>query len=180
METTGAIRAGNERVAVTGLSWMDHEFSTSFLEPGQQGWDWFSLQLDNGRELMIYRIRRADGSADPFSAGTMVDVDGRPTTLKADDFKLVPGRTWKSPVTGAVYPVAWQVRLPNEAIELAVEAAFESQELDTRATTGLAYWEGSVATRGTWGDRPVTGRGYLEMTGYAGRALGGSLEGTEP
>lgn len=177
MQTDGKIRMRGETLDVAGLSWMDHEFSTSFLEPGQQGWDWFSLQLDNDCELMIYRIRRGSGEADRHSAGTVVDAAGKGAALAHDEFMLEPGRTWKSPVTGAVYAISWTVGVKNRGIELEVEAAFPAQELDTRATTGIAYWEGSVRARGRWGGRTVTGRGYLEMTGYAGRALGGSLEG---
>ena len=171
MPTTGRVRVDGEWVDVTGASWMDHEFGTTFLEPGQVGWDWFSLQLDDGADLMVFQLRRADGRPDDHSAGTWVDGEGTATPLDRDDVGLVPGRRWSSPTSGAAYPVEWRVELPGRQASFEVAAALDAQELDTGASTGVTYWEGAVTVTGRVGDRPVRGRGYLEMTGYAGRPM---------
>jgi predicted secreted hydrolase len=173
METTGSLTVGEETLPVTGWSWMDHEFSSSFLEEGQQGWDWMAIQLDNDRELMIYQIRRSDGSSDVFSSGTLVDQEGRAQPIGHDEFQLVPLATWLSPQSGARYPVRWKVRLPARQIELEVRAAFPQQEMNTVVSIGTSYWEGSVTVTGSWQGAEVRGLGYLEMTGYQGRGLGG-------
>ena len=171
MPTTGRIRLDGEWVDVTGASWMDHEFGTTFLEPGQVGWDWFSLQLEDGADLMVFQLRRADGRPDVHSAGTWVDGGGEVTALLRDDVRLVPGRRWTSPASGAAYPVEWRVELPGRQVSLAVNAALDAQELDTAASTGVTYWEGAVTVTGRVGGRQVRGRGYLEMTGYSGRPM---------
>jgi predicted secreted hydrolase len=158
---------------------MDHEFGTSFLEPEQQGWDWLSLQLGDGRELMLYQLRRSDGTRDPRSSGTLVDEQGRTRHLVAADFTLAPtGETWTAP-SGARYPVGWRIAVPGQQIALTVSTPLRSQELSTTGA-GVAYWEGMVQVTGTAGGRAVTGRGYLEMTGYKG-SLGRvmSLTGTK-
>jgi predicted secreted hydrolase len=167
MPTRGTIMVDGERFEVTGESWMDHEFGTSFLEPEQQGWDWLSLQLDDGRELMLYQLRRADGSRDPRSSGTIVDARGGTTHLTAADFTLAPaGATFSAP-SGATYPVSWAIGLPREQLTLTVATPLANQELATTGA-GIAYWEGMVQVAGTARGRAVTGRGYLEMTGYKG------------
>jgi predicted secreted hydrolase len=176
METTGALSLEGRRYAVSGASWMDHEFSTSFLEAGQQGWDWFAIQFDDGRELMLYQIRRSDGTADPHSSGTLVARDGSSVHLRSDEFSLVPGRRWQSERSGAAYPVEWTIHVPGKDLKLAVRAAFPGQEMNTTGSTGIAYWEGAVVIEGRSDGRPVGGRGYLEMTGYAGKSLGRMLE----
>ena len=170
MPTTGRIRLDGEWIDVVGASWMDHEFGTTFLEPGQVGWDWFSLQLEDGRDLMVFQLRRADGRPDRHSAGTWVDRDGA-AALRRDDVRLVPGRRWTSPASGAAYPVAWRVEVPGRETVLEVVAALDAQELDTAASTGVTYWEGAVTVTGRVGGRRVRGRGYLEMTGYSGRPM---------
>ena len=171
MPTAGRVRLDDEWVAVTGASWMDHEFGTTFLEPGQVGWDWFSLQLDDGADLMVFQLRRADGRPDVHSAGTWVEGGGAVTALQGGDVGLVPGRRWTSPASGAAYPVEWRVELPGRQVSLAVTAALDAQELDTAASTGVTYWEGAVTVTGRVGGRQVRGRGYLEMTGYSGRPM---------
>jgi predicted secreted hydrolase len=147
---------------------MDHEFGTTFLEASQVGWDWFSLQLDDGSDLMLFQLRRADGASDPHSAGTWVDAAGVATPLGAGEFTLVPGRRWSSPSSDAVYPVQWRVEVPGRAAHLDISAVVDAQELNTPASTGVTYWEGAVTVSGQVGGRAVSGRGYLEMTGYAG------------
>ena len=170
LPTTGRLTVGGETFEVRGLSWMDHEFGTSFLEPAQAGWDWFSIQLDDGTDLMVYVMRRIDGSRDPRSSGTIVSRAGV-THLRADDFRLTPGRRWTSPASGAAYPVAWRIAVPPYGLELDVAAAVDAQELETGRSTGVTYWEGTIDVRGTRGGVPVTGSGYLEMTGYAGAPM---------
>ena len=171
MPTTGRVRLDGEWIEVTGASWMDHEFGTTFLEPGQVGWDWFSLQLEDGADLMVFQLRRADGRPDAHSAGTWVDGGGAVTALQGRDVRLVPGRRWTSPASGAAYPVEWRVEVPGREADLAVTAALDAQELDTAASTGVTYWEGAVTVTGEVGGRQVRGRGYLEMTGYSGRPM---------
>jgi predicted secreted hydrolase len=177
MPTTGTIMVDGERVAVSGDSWMDHEFGTSFLEAGQRGWDWLAIQLSDNRELMLYQLRRDDGTTDPRSSGTLVDAKGKTTHLTVNDFTLKPGRTtFKSP-NGAVYPTEWTVSIPSQRIELQVTTPLNDQELSLVKSTGVAYWEGMIDLNGKAGDKPVTGSGYLEMTGYhssLGRVLSGS------
>jgi len=155
---------------------MDHEFGTSFLEDEQVGWDWFSIQLEDGRDLMLFEIRRRDGSIDPRSSGTLIEADGSVVHLSFEDFSLAPGRMWRSSNSGASYPIAWKVEVPRYGLRLNVTAAFEDQELRTLDSTGVTYWEGSVATEGVSGDKRIRGRGYLEMTGYAGQSMGGILQ----
>lgn len=174
--TTGTVHVGDAQFRVEGTSWMDHEFSTSFLEPGQLGWDWFSIQLDDGTDLMIYRMRRDDGSTDPFSSGSTVDPDGVRRHLAAADFHMTPQETWKSSATGAVYPVVWEIEIPSLGYDLQIQAAFEEQEMNTSETTGISYWEGAIEVSGESATGQVSGRGYMELTGYAGQGLGALLE----
>jgi predicted secreted hydrolase len=175
MPTRGTIIIDGERFAVTGESWMDHEFGTSFLEKEQQGWDWLSMQLSDGRELMLYQLRRGDGSRDPRSSGTLVERDGRTTHLTADDFTLRPaGRTYRA-ASGAVYPVRWSIAVPKARITLDVTTPMDNQELSTEAA-GISYWEGMIDVQGRSGAAPISGQGYLEMTGYKG-SLGRVMSG---
>lgn len=176
MPTRGTLTINGETVPVSGASWMDHEFGTSFLEPDQVGWDWFSVQLDDGHDLMIFQIRRADGSIDPRSSGTLVEPDGSwsPVT-STKGFRLDPGRLWRSPASGARYPVEWHVVIPGRQVDLEVAAALDDQELHTEHSTGVTYWEGAIDVTGSANGRAVKGRGYLEMTGYAGRSMGALL-----
>jgi len=151
-----------DATAVTGSSWLDREWSTSALGEDQTGWDWFSLQLDDGRDLMLYRLRQRGGGTDPHSAGSLVRADSRKTALSADDFELEPLRWWNSP-EGGRYPVAWRLRVPEADLDLRVEALIDDQEM----ATGVRYWEGAVGVRSATSGE-VLGRGYLEMTGYDG------------
>jgi predicted secreted hydrolase len=161
LATRGSIEVGGKSYAVEGLAWMDHEFFTHQLAPDQTGWDWFSLQFDDGSELMLFRIRRQDGSSDAYSAGTYVDAQGRSRHLSRDEFAVVPGATWTSPESGARYPVEWRVRVPTLGVDASLETHLRQQELSK-------YWEGAIEITGTRQGRPIHGVGYLEMTGYAG------------
>ena len=157
--------AGTEEVAVTGEAWLDHEFSSSQLGAGQVGWDWLSVQLRDGREVMLYRLRRADGSADPASRLTWVDAAGR-TSVQPFTWEI--RRAWRSPATGAAYPTRVRVRTTDPAsgaeVVLDVEPLAEDQEL-TGALGGIPYWEGACRIQGA--DGAEIGRGYLELTGHA-------------
>jgi predicted secreted hydrolase len=172
METTGTVTVEGRAVEVAGLSWMDHEFGTSFLEADQLGWDWFSIQLDDGTDLMLFQLRRRDGSRDPNSSGTDVGPDGAATPIGPGAFDLAPGPPWRSPASGAEYPTSWRVTAPGRGLDLTVRAAVDDQELRTDQSTGVTYWEGAVLVEGTRAGRAVRGRGYLEMTGYSGQAMG--------
>ncbi len=164
----GTVRIGDELIPVTGLSWKDHEYSTSALSPGAIGWDWFSLQFDNGTSLMFFQIRRDDGTLEQFSSGTFVDANGNTTHLDRADWELTVTDTWTSPDSGAEYPIGWQVRISELGLELEGGALMPNQELNV----STVYWEGAVEFRGTLAGEPVRARGYIEMTGYAG-----SMEG---
>jgi predicted secreted hydrolase len=168
MPTRGTIMVDGERVEVEGLTWMDHEFGTSFLEPEQRGWDWLAIQLSDGRELMLYQLRRADGSRDPRSSGTLVNKDGSTVHLGNDDFTQTPGQAQFKSSNGTVYPVEWTIGVPAHGITLRVTTPLADQELSLVRSTGIAYWEGMIDVAGTAGGAKVTGSGYLEMTGYHG------------
>jgi predicted secreted hydrolase len=172
LATQGRLTYQGRTFQVRGMSWMDHEFSTSQLAPYQTGWDWFSLQLDDGHDLMLYVLRHQDGSPDPFSSGTLVDPQGKAHHLELAAFAIQPLQTWKSPRSGAVYPAAWKISLPQQGYELELRPTIPNQELVTSLSTQITYWEGSVRVSGTRHGQPVGGRGYAELTGYAG-ALGG-------
>jgi predicted secreted hydrolase len=176
MPTRGRITVDGDTFEVEGDSWMDHEFGTSFLEPEQRGWDWFAIQLPDGRELMLYQLRRADGSRDPRSSGTLVDRAGRTTHLANADFTLARGAAQFTSKNGAVYPLEWNVSVPSQRIALTVTTPMPGQELSLEKSTGIAYWEGLIDVSGTAGAAAVTGSGYLEMTGYHG-SLGRVLSG---
>jgi predicted secreted hydrolase len=164
-ETEGTVIVGGEAVPVEGLSWLDREWSTSVLAEDQLGWDWFSLQLSDGSDLMLYRLRRAGGGSDPASSGSVMAPDGSGRHLAAGDFRIEATGEWRAP-DGVAYPSGWRVRVPSEGLDLAVTPLLAGQELDL-SETGLRYWEGAVDARGERGGRPVTGRGYVELTGYA-------------
>jgi predicted secreted hydrolase len=165
LDAGGTLTLAGHSLDLSGLAWMDHEFFTHQLTPDQTGWDWFSIQLSSGDELMLYRLRRRDGSADPFSAGTYVDVRGTSRHLTAADFSLQPGAAWTSPATGAQYQLAWTIRVPSLGLALSVSTSLDTQELVSRSAWPN-YWEGAVAFRGARSTQSVSGVGYLEMTGY--------------
>ena len=167
LKTEGTLRLHDRELAVSGLSWMDHEFSSAALQPGIVGWDWFSLQLDNGTELMLYRLRQKDGQPNPASSGTLVDAEETTRHLSADDVKLTVLKYWQSPRSGGRYPAAWQVTVPSAELSLSIVPNLANQEMRTPGSTAVTYWEGSVSITGEMGGRPVKGMGYVELTGYA-------------
>ncbi|MGE0384612.1 MAG: lipocalin-like domain-containing protein [Gammaproteobacteria bacterium] len=162
LETRGSVTTAGETHAVSGTSWLDREWSSGALGREQSGWDWLALHLDDGRDLMLYRLRRADGGTDPHSAGTMVLADGTALPLRAGDFDLRPTGHWTSPASGARYPLRWDLAIASQGIRLGIEPLVERQELNL----ALRYWEGAVSARGTHAGRPLRARGYLELTGY--------------
>ncbi len=161
MATDGTVRIGPETFTVKGLSWLDREWSTSALEPGQVGWDWFALQLDDGRDVMFYRLRRSDGSADPFSSGTLVAADGKSSHLNGDEVQLETVDWWQSPASGTRYPSHWRLRIPGEHLDLEILPRLDDQEL----LASFRYWEGAVTVKGMGASSP-DGTGYVELTGY--------------
>jgi predicted secreted hydrolase len=167
LKTSGTIALNGRTYQVSGLSWMDHEFFTNQLDSDQAGWDWFSLQLADNTELMLFQLRRKDGSISSFSAGTFVDAQGKTHHLPHTDFTLTPlGDSWKSPATSATYPVRWKISVPNLGIELEASTALKSQELTSQSKWLPNYWEGAIFVSGHKDSSPLKGVGYLEMTGY--------------
>jgi predicted secreted hydrolase len=161
MPARGTVRLGGETLEVSGEAWMDREWSTSALGEGVEGWDWFALQLDDGRELVVYLLRRRDGTVDPFSAGTLVAADGTTRRLEVGDVRVEVLGHWTSPHSGVRYPARWRVSVPSAQLQLEMEPWLAQQEL----TTGTRYWEGAVRVvkgRGL----EIGGRGYVELVGY--------------
>ncbi len=167
LATKGRITLSGKQFEVSGLAWMDHEFFTHQLEADQAGWDWFSLQLDDDTELMLFRIRRKDGSIDPYSAGTYVDRDGRSVHLGESDFRLEPLQAhWKSTSTSADYPIQWRITIPKLRVDLEIRTPLPSQELTGHSMLAPNYWEGAIEINGATRGGRIGGVGYLEMTGY--------------
>jgi predicted secreted hydrolase len=161
LESSGVITSAGRAVEVSGVSWMDHEFGTSALSPDAAGWDWFSLQLDNGAALMLYTIRKTDGSW-AQAAGSLAWPDGSQTALREGDFSLQATGEWTSPDTGIRYASGWRVTLPAQGATLEITPLIPDQEMDV----SFVYWEGAVEVMGTWQGEPVAGKGYVELTGY--------------
>jgi predicted secreted hydrolase len=168
LETSGTVQVGKAAFPVSGLSWMDHEWSTRSLAADQVGWDWFSVQLDDGGELMVFQLRKEAGSIDPYSSGTFIAPDGSTRHLDRGDFQIRVEDTWRSPHTGATYPARWKVTVPAVDLTLRIRPHLADQELNV----SYAYWEGAVGVEGERAGRPVRGNGYIEMTGYAGSMQG--------
>ena len=167
LNTTGTITVGKESEAVHGTAWMDHEFSSAPLEKDLTGWDWFSIQLDDRTELMIYLLRLQSGGYSPASSGTFVKKTGETVHLNHEDFRVEVLDRWKSPHSEAIYPAGWQIRVQPLQLELSIAPNLADQELITSGSTRVTYWEGSVSVSGRSGQNSVKGVGYVEMTGYA-------------
>jgi predicted secreted hydrolase len=167
LEVSGTLALDGRELAVAGEGWFDHEWGSSQLGEGVSGWDWFSLRLEDRSELMVYRLRCEDGSADPYSSGTLVRADGSTRRLTVDDVTFEPTGWWTSPATGGRYPSAWRIVVPSEQLELRVDPLVPAAELDGRGSIGVIYWEGPVEVSGS-----RRGEGYAELTGYAGSLTG--------
>lgn len=166
LPSRGTVTVDGRTYEVTGTSWMDREWSTSALGADQVGWDWFALQLSDGSELMYYQLRRKDGSADPFSAGTYVPAQGAAVRLSREEVRIDVQDTWRSPRGGATYPARWRISVPSQQLVLDITPAQADQELQV----SVRYWEGAVRIQGTHAGQPVTGHGYVELTGYGDSA----------
>jgi predicted secreted hydrolase len=166
LKTDGYLHVRGVAHAVTGLSWMDHEFGTSQLGPTQVGWDWMSVQLDNRSELMVYQLRHEDGKVDANSGATLVHPDGRTEQLQKDQIEVIPLDQWTSPRSGTVYPQGWEIRAPTAGLKLQITPTFADHELDTKNSTRVVYWEGNVQVTGIHNGLAVSGAGYVELVGY--------------
>ena len=166
MRAEGRITWHGKTEAFDGSAWMDREFGTWRTTDNQKGWDWFSVQLETGAEVMVYYLRNLRGEPSPFSSGTFVDAEGRATHLSRDDFELTVTKRWRSPHTGATYPNNWRLRAPRFGLDLEIVPVMQDQELDTHGTTMIVYWEGACEVRGRHGLQETTGRAYVELVGY--------------
>jgi predicted secreted hydrolase len=164
--TTGTITLKDKTYQVTGLTWKDHEYSTSALSPGTVGWDWFSAQFDNGSALMLYVLRHEDGTIESTSGGSFTTADGQTQSLTATDIQVQATDTWKSPKSSGIYPAHWSVKVPKLELELDAQPLMANQELNTATAT---YWEGAVKYQGQKEGVAIAGKGYVELTGYADR-----------
>jgi predicted secreted hydrolase len=162
LRVTGTVESGGRTHPVRGTGWLDREWSTSALPGEHVGWDWFSIQLDDGREVMFFELRRRDGAPEPLNHGVLVEEDGEARLLAADDVDLQVLEWWASPVDGARYPSGWRLRIVAEELELEVTPRLRDQELNV----SFRYWEGAVTVAGSSAGVPVEGVGYVELTGY--------------
>ena len=172
MQISGTLRVGQGEAAtihrVRGTAWMDHEFGSSQIGEGQVGWDWFSIQLENGSEVMLYIMRKRNGTADRFSSASWIDPSGVNQHLEREDFRVEVLKKWKSPNSGGTYPIRWRIHIPSRRATFYIEPVFPNQELTTAKSTKVNYWEGAIRVRGKADGSPIKGQGYVEMTGYAG------------
>lgn len=162
MNTEGYITIKDQNYEVSGSSWMDHEWSTSALDREQEGWDWFSIQLSNGYDLMYYQLRNADGSVSEFTVGSLVDPNGNKITINPDEVELEVLNQWQSPHSGAEYPSRWIMKIPKHNLELELATLFPDQEMDV----SVRYYEGTLSVSGEMDENDITGNGFIEMTGY--------------
>jgi predicted secreted hydrolase len=166
--TQGTIFVDGRRLPVTGESWMDHEFFTSAMAPNLSGWDWFSFQMEDGWEVMLYLLRHKDGAVDAASAGSLIDPQGRVRHLNRADFTVKPTGAWTSPHTRAHYPAGWEIAIPGAGYRLRLTPTAPDQEIRSPAPAQVTYWEGQVKIEGVKNGSPIAGLGYVELTGYAG------------
>jgi predicted secreted hydrolase len=174
LATTGILKIEGKPSNVKGLSWMDHEFGSNQMSKEQVGWDWFSLQLEDNTELMLYRMRRKDGKADPFSSGTYVKSDGSKIHLGYEDFVIESTGQWTSPHSKGTYPSGWELKVKSLGLVISAKPVLKDQELMTRGSTQITYWEGAVSVDVKKKGKGIKGQGYVELTGYAGE-LGGKF-----
>ncbi len=163
-EVSGTLEDHGERLPVTGIAWMDHQWG-NFIGTAEGGWDWFSVQLEDQTELMLFNLRSPEGSPAGGYA-SFIDARGEQTTLPAGSYATESLGQWTSPHTGITYPSGWRLRTTSPALELTLTPLLKDQELDTRGTTGVTYWEGASAVSGTAGGRPIAGKAYVELVGY--------------
>jgi predicted secreted hydrolase len=164
MAASGSVVVGEKTLRVEGDAWFDHQWG-DFISVGGGGWDWFAINLEDGTDITLSLVRDADGTY-PLVYGTLVAPDGTTRHLARDDFDVAVDRSWTSPATGATYPAGWTVRLPAEGLEIRLVPTVAQQELDTRPTTGVVYWEGSQVVTATRDGDALAGQAYVELTGY--------------
>lgn len=169
LSARGVLSVADKPVFVRGNAWMDHEFGSNQLTDNQVGWDWFSIQLDDNREIMLYVMRRADGGIDEHSSGTVVYADGRHRHLAKNEFIIKSDRTWQSKRSGGKYPMGWNISIPSEALSMKLSPVMDDQELATGKSTGVTYWEGAASVSVIEKGKKQSGKAYIEMTGYAER-----------
>lgn len=167
LNAEGKLSIGEKIVMVKGSAWMDHEYSTALLEPGLQGWDWFSLQLSDQTEVMAFVLRKEKGGIGPASSATVIGNQGQNRHINNEEFAVTVQNTWKSPHSKAVYPAGWRLQIFPSLLDLTIIPNLADQEMQTSGSTGVIYWEGSVSIEGTRAGQPVVGQGYVELTGYA-------------
>lgn len=165
--TAGTLTVEGTPHNVEGTSWMDHEYSSAPLQAGIIGWDWFSLQLDDQTEVMIFLLRQTDGTLNAASSGTYVSPSGQAQHLKRADINITPIAFWSSPHSDARYPIKWQMAIHPIQLSLTISANLKDQEMLTTRSTNVIYWEGSVTAEGMHRDRQRRAVGYVELTGYA-------------
>jgi predicted secreted hydrolase len=171
MDAKGSVTLGDQQLSVTGQAWFDHQWG-DFISVGGGGWDWFAVNLDDGTDVTLSLVRDADGSY-PLIYGTIVDSAGGTHHLSRDDFTVEVTDRWTSPATGADYPAGWSIAIPSAGdLRIQLRPTVAAQELDTRETTGVVYWEGSQLVSGTREGAPIGGKAYVELTGYAASAAG--------
>jgi predicted secreted hydrolase len=164
MTADGTAILGDRTLRVTGDAWFDHQWG-DFISVGGGGWDWFAVNLDDGTDITLSLVRAADGTY-PLVYGTLVTPEGVTRHLAREDIGVETGPTWTSPATGATYPAGWTVRLPADELEIRLAPTVPQQELDTRATTGVVYWEGSQVVTARRAGMALGGQAYVELTGY--------------
>ena len=181
LAAAGTVSIGGDEFTVTGLAWMDHEFFSDYPLEDKVGWDWMSIQLEDGVDLMLFGLRDASGVHGPDTTGTLVEAHGGTRRIEWGGVRLRPGRRWRSEATGAEYPVEWEVAVPGLDLRLDIRPRIDGQEVHTEGGLLPVYWEGAVFVSGEREGRPVSGVGYLEMTGYVERfALGDGGAGGDP
>lgn len=163
---SGELRIGGAPLAVTGLAWFDHEWGPGGSPENLAGWDWFSVQLSDNTELMLYRLRQKSGGDSPFSSGTYVRADGTAVPLRREDFSVRSTGAWKSLRSGATYPSGWELEVPGQSLRLSLAPKLADQELRTPRSTRVTYWEGACSVSGARAGHAVSGDGYAELTGY--------------
>ncbi|MDQ3004459.1 MAG: hypothetical protein M3R47_03635 [Chloroflexota bacterium] len=165
LRANGFVQVQGIQYPVNGLAWKDHEFSTSVLDENQIGWDWFSLQFEDGAALMLFQLRERDGATSASSSGTFIDAHGNPQPFQKTNFEITILDQWRSPHTQAMYPAAWQIKVTEPNCVLEVRPWMADQELNFPTVT---YWEGAVYFEGTCNGAEARGNGYIELTGYSG------------
>lgn len=165
LRAEGVVRVDGVQHTVSGLAWKDHEFSSGVLDEDQIGWDWFSLQFEDGAALMLFQLREREGGISASSSGTFITGEGGSQSLQKEEFEINVLQHWRSPHTQGLYPSAWEIRLADPECLLSVQPWMADQELNFPAVT---YWEGAVRFEGTCAGTPVRGNGYVELTGYVG------------